>query len=170
MDNIIAILVLAFFLFLGLKRLGRSLSSETNPLGIKGKLVWMDKGKQTKPFFNHEFKVLGKPDLMYQVDGGILAVEYKSRKGGYYMSDIVQAQAAALAARAEGYNVIRLLIKTAKKEKYINLPKNDGSLFFDIKHFVDIARKAKNGCAVTSQASPRKCKFCAYSQSCSHRK
>jgi len=69
--------------------------SDDNNLGIKGKLVWTDHGRQTKPFFNRTFEVFGKPDLMYRTKNGILAVEFNragkvcvpGRTGGRLQSD-----------------------------------------------------------------------------------
>ena len=75
----------------------RRIAGSRSGLGIEGKLIWMDKGRSTKPFFNQVFEVLGKPDLMYRVRGGVLAVEYKSRRGPVFKSDVVQAKCAALA-------------------------------------------------------------------------
>ena len=88
-------LAAAALLYNFIRRIARSRSD----LGIEGKLIWMDKGRSTKPFFNQVFEVLGKPDLMYRVRGGVLAVEYKSRRGPVFKSDVVQAKCAALAAR-----------------------------------------------------------------------
>ena len=92
----------------------RNAFTTKSDLRIKGKLIWVDRGRSTKPFFNRVFEVLGKPDLMYQVFGGVLAVEYKSRKGPVFKSDVVQAKCAALAARGNGYKVIRILPKFCK--------------------------------------------------------
>ena len=91
-------LAAAALLYNFIRRIARSRSD----LGIEGKLIWMDKGRSTKPFFNQVFEVLGKPDLMYRVRGGVLAVEYKSRRGPVFKSDVVQAKCAALAARGNG--------------------------------------------------------------------
>src|SRR4051794_13793424 len=79
--------------------------SSQNPFGISGKLIWTDKGKLTKSFYNNDFEVFGKPDFLYREREEIIAVEFKSRFGPVFESDIVQAKAAALAARGDGYKV-----------------------------------------------------------------
>ena len=108
----------------------------TNQLGIDGSLVWTDQGKTTKPFFNNDFKILGKPDLMYKIRSGVLAVEYKSRNGRIYNSDIVQAKSAALAARGTGYHVTKVLICTKNQKQYFELPKQDLTLYKSIEKYV----------------------------------
>lgn len=135
-------------------------------LGIKGKLVWVDHGKNTKPFFNSDYRVLGKPDLMYRVNDGILAVEYKGRKSNIYNSDIAQGLTASLAARGDGYKVTQLLVKTDNTEKYINLPKSDKGLYELIAKHVETVRQAKFGKVLPANPSFYKCLHCAYSQSC----
>ena len=155
---------LAGFVFYRLL-LSRS-DQDEDRLGIKGKFIWIDKGRSTKPFFNTTFQVLGKPDLMYRTGQGVLAVEYKSRKGRIYNSDIAQAKSASLAARGEGYEVSKILIKTERDEQYIDLPKSDRSLFEDIKEYVTLARRAKNGETMPPDPAVKKCISCAYNNSC----
>jgi len=140
--------------------------SDNNGLGIKGKLIWTDHGRQTKPFFNRTFEVFGKPDLMYRTKDGILAVEFKSRKGRVFSSDIVQAKCASLAARGAGYKVMEILVKTAREERYITLPQSDTDLFHEIQPKVAMARKAKRGDQVPSFPERNKCFSCAHNSSC----
>ncbi|QFT57092.1 PD-(D/E)XK nuclease family protein [Microbulbifer sp. THAF38] len=142
--------------------------STRNSLGIEGKLIWIDKGRSTKPFFNHAFEVLGKPDLMYRIRGGILAVEYKSRRGPVFKSDVVQAKCAALAARGNGYQVTQLLVKTSTTEQYIELPGTDRALFEEIKKYVILTRQAKAGVRMKPWPNVGKCRGCAYKSSCQH--
>ena len=162
--------VVAFWIILGLFLVIKvnAFFNRSNKLGIDGKLVWTDRGKNTKPFFNNYFRVLGKPDLMYKVRSGILAVEYKSRRGRIYTSDIMQARAAALAARGSGYQVIRVLLRTRNQELYIDLPKKDSALFKLIQTNVAVARDAKSGRSVNPKPTGQKCRGCAYTNSCSH--
>lgn len=137
-----------------------------NELGIEGKLVWIDKGKHTKPFFNQEYRVLGKPDLMYRNNAGIMAVEYKSRNANIYESDIIQGLTASLAARGNGFNVQSLLIKTDKNERFMRLPRSDNELFRMVQKQVSTVRKAKSGASLPSNPHYYKCLHCAYSESC----
>jgi CRISPR/Cas system-associated exonuclease Cas4 (RecB family) len=138
----------------------------SDELGIPGKLVWVDRGKSTKPFFNQEYRVLGKPDLIYKLKRGILAVEYKGRKSNIYDSDIVQGLTASLAARGEGYKVTRLLVKTDNTERYIDLPSSDNGLYKQVSKYIEIVRKAKRGQSLPSIPNHFKCENCAYSFSC----
>jgi CRISPR/Cas system-associated exonuclease Cas4 (RecB family) len=135
-------------------------------LGIDGKLIWTDKGRHTKPFFNARYEVLGKPDLMYRISKGILAVEYKSRKGPIFKSDVAQAKCSALAARGEGYKVVRLLLKTATQEEYIDLPSSDAALYEDIKEDIVTVRHARNGKPMPAKPALHKCRNCAYKNDC----
>lgn len=154
----------AALLYNFIRRIARSRSD----LGIEGKLIWMDKGRSTKPFFNQVFEVLGKPDLMYRVRGGVLAVEYKSRRGPVFKSDVVQAKCAALAARGNGYQVTRLLVKTATSEQYIELPRADKTLFNEIKEYVILTRQAKAGVKMKAWPNVGKCRGCAFKYDCVH--
>lgn len=137
-------------------------------LGIEGDLIWIDEGRHTKPLFNGMFKVFGKPDAMYRTRTGVLAVEYKSRNGPVFDSDIVQAKCAALAARGEGYRVVDILVKTELTQRHIRLPKSDGALYKDIEESVILARRAKLGGAVPSVPAVPKCRSCAYRGDCKH--
>lgn len=137
-----------------------------NDLGIDGKLIWVDEGRGTKPFFNPEFRVFGKPDLIYQVRGGLIAVEYKSRHGPIFDSDVIQALCAALAARGEGLKVTEVLVKTAAVHKKLVLPRSDKELFAWIKDAVALGRLAKQGKPVPSLPGLRKCRACAYKHDC----
>lgn len=135
-------------------------------LGIDGKLIWTDKGRHTKPFFNAKYEVLGKPDLMYRISKGILAVEYKSRTGPIFKSDVAQAKCAALAARGEGFKVVRLLIKTATQDEFIDLPPSDAALYEDIKEDVVTVRHARDGKPMPAKPALHKCRSCAYKKDC----
>lgn len=137
-----------------------------NPLGLGGKLIWIDRGVNTKPFFNHRFQVFGKPDFLYQIFGGVMAVEYKSRFGPVYESDIVQAKCAALAARSAGFKVTKVLVITQSVRREISLPGTDRQLFKDISIFVDQAKNAKSGMACNAEPSVKKCSSCAFIGGC----
>jgi CRISPR/Cas system-associated exonuclease Cas4 (RecB family) len=158
--------VIIFLAVFFIKWLVRRFSA--NKLGISGRLVWTDHGRQTKPFFNKKYEVLGKPDLMYKTRSGILAVEYKSRHGPVFISDVVQAKCAALAARGEGYKITRLLLKTSSQEEYMSLPVSDEALYGEIKNFIALARNAKNGASMNPLPSRHKCRSCAYKYHCKH--
>lgn len=100
---------------------------------------------------------------MYRQKSGVLAVEYKSRKGRVYESDIVQAKTAAPAARGNGHKVVKILIKTSTEERYITLPKRNRQLFNEVKEFIVIARQAKKGVRQNPTPCKFKCRPCPYS-------
>lgn len=164
MDNMWMILFVAIAIIWLVSALLRK--GPSDELGIDGELIWVDRGKDTKPFFNHAYRVLGKPDLMYKVDGGILAVEYKSRKRKIYSSDVVQGLTACLAARGQGYKVTSLLIKTDQSDHRIELPKSDKQLYKKVEAHVEMARQAKQGKRLPAQPSQFKCQYCAYTEVC----
>lgn len=149
-------------------RIIRLIISKDNKLGIDGKLIWTDHGRNTKPFFNSQFAVFGKPDLLHKIKGGVLATEYKSRKGQIYDSDIVQAKTAALACRGDGHKVIKVLVKTATTERYFPLPKLDNELYKEVAPYIEQARDAKIGKPMMCRPEPRKCRSCSYTNSCVH--
>lgn len=144
------------------------LFSKKDKLGIDGKLVWTDEGRKTKPFFNNVYDVFGKPDLMYKIKGGILAVEYKSRKGNIYESDIVQTKCAALAARENGYKVIKFLVITATRRQYFDLPRSDKALYKEIEPYVVYTRQSKTGYKLPATPGRFKCKCCAFNYKCKY--
>tara|TARA_R110002167_G_scaffold204404_1_gene408439 strand:- start:6246 stop:6764 length:519 start_codon:yes stop_codon:yes gene_type:complete len=167
--DIFPVFAFAVLFFVGYLVL-RWFKPKKDPLGINGKLIWVDRGRKTKPFFNKEFRVLGKPDLMYKLaSSGVLAVEYKSRKGRIYESDVVQAKTAALAARGDGYRVSQILVKTKGTQQYFNLPASDSALFQEIQQYVAYTRAAKQGINLKALPQRYKCKTCAYSQGCESR-
>ena len=164
MDNILMILFVAIAIIWLARALFRKAPSDE--LGIDGELIWVDRGKDTKPFFNHTYRVLGKPDLMYRVDGGILAVEYKSRKRSIYNSDVIQGLTACLAARGQGHKVSSLLIKTDGSDRRIELPKSDKQLYKKIEANVEMVRAAKQGKQLRALPAKYKCQYCAYTEVC----
>ena len=160
--DLVLVLCALFFIAPIFRKLIRKSS---NKLNIDGKLIWVDKGR-TKPFYNKVFKVLGKPDLMYKIKSGILAVEYKSRNANIYASDIAQGKAAALAARGSGYNVTELMVLTKNNRKRFPLPKSDKALYSEVERLCQIVRSAKRGKSQPSMPSKFKCHNCAYANSC----
>ena len=165
--ELICLVVLVAFVYLVVRLFFKN---KSDPLGIDGKLVWIDRGHSTKPFFNKQFRVFGKPDLMYRLrSGGILAVEYKSRRGRIYKSDLAQTQAAALAARGAGFAVREILIKTNATEQRCVLPRADEALFAEIQRYADCVREAKAGAKLPLPPRPQagKCRTCAFGPRCS---
>lgn len=166
MINLYIAFILAFILVLIYFLLKKS--PKDNPFNIRGSLVWMDRGRSTKPFYNNVYAVFGKPDYLYKTETGVTAVEFKSRYGAIFQSDIVQSKAAALAARGSGYKVDTVVVKTSSQIKSISLPHSDKELFDQISRFVTIAQNAKIGIAIPGSPSYGKCKGCAYRDRCQY--
>lgn len=141
---------------------------DRSPL-IKGKLIWVDQGKKTQPFASHPFKIVGKPDFMFKIDEGILAVTYRNRKGNVYNNEIILAKATALAARNEGYQITHILIKTISSDRYFTLPRRDKALHKEIKPYIDLVRKAKQQERMKASPTTKKCDVCIYNTQCASR-
>lgn len=169
-ELVLTIAILGPILFWGFLKIRRILLDDgqaDNPLGIpNAELFYIDEGKQTKPFFNRQFEVLGKPDAMYKTPTGMVAVEYKSRKGSIKDSDISQALCAALAARGEGHKVYQVIVKTQSDQLEVDLPRSDKELYDRIQQDVAVARSIKHGGTGTANPDPAKCKSCAHKSSC----
>ncbi|EIF42765.1 hypothetical protein DOK_11896 [gamma proteobacterium BDW918] len=134
---------------------------------ISGKLIWTDHGRKTKAFRNTRYRVYGKPDLMYRIPAGVKAVEYKHRKGPVHQSDMVQALAASLAARGEGYKVVEILLKTRTEEVSIDLrSSSDEAIYRKISGLSETVRRARSGAPMNSRPESRKCRNCAYREAC----
>ena len=156
-----------FWVFLKIRRILLDDGQADNPLGIpNAELMYIDEGKQTKPFFNRQFEVLGKPDAMYKTPTGVVAVEYKSRKGSVMDSDVSQAMCAALAARGDGHKVYQVIIKTQTDQLEIDLPRSDKELYSRIQQDVAAARSIKKGGKGAANPHPAKCRSCAHKSSC----
>lgn len=137
------------------------------PLPFKGKTLWLDK-KGTKAFYNKEYGIVGKPDVIVEAEDGVVAVEYKSRSSQVYTSDIVQLIAATLAARSAGFNITKGLVKTAENFKWVDLSGTNEMLYQKISKYAELAKQAQSG-KKGLPASPNyfKCKYCSYAKSCS---
>jgi len=166
-DQLLLLLLIGAGLTIAFYSIDR-LFPKRDKLGIDGQLIWTDEGHKTKPFFNNVYAVLGKPDLMYKIKGGVLAVEYKSRKANIYESDIIQTKCAALAARGSGYKVIKFLVITATKRQYFDLPLSDKALFKEIEPYVVFTRQSKNGNQLPATPNRFKCKSCAFNYKCKY--
>ena len=158
----IGILITLVLIWIGLRR-----RSRRSPLDVEGKLIWLDKEGSAASFTNAEFYVCGKPDFIYKQKRGILAIEYKSRNGPVFESDIVQAKVAALAARGSRlYRVDRIMIKTRSTERYIDLPAEDAQLYREVERYVEMVRIAKEGGVLTASPTVQKCRSCGYRTPC----
>ena len=137
------IVVTVVFVWINFRRGKPKAIKSKDDLERLGKLIWVDESSDTKPFFNQEFKVYGKPDAMYSDGEYISTVEYKSRKSGVKKSDVIQALTAALAARGDGYNVHKVVVVTEGDAKQIEVPKSLAKHYQLVKEYVELARSIK---------------------------
>lgn len=95
--------LIAFVVFVALLYLaGRRSHRTSSPLRVKGKIIYADQGRKSKLFINRKYGITAKPDFIITTPNGEnMMVEYKSRTGRVYQSDIVQLLASVLAARSE---------------------------------------------------------------------
>ena len=136
-------------------------------LGEQPKVIYKDTGN-AKIFRNKKFRVEGKPDAILLTRVGYIAEEFKSRKRGFYESDIVQAKAAALAARSED-PISSISIRNQTEQKIILLPPSDQALFDDIAEYYNMAARAKQE-LLPARAHFVKCRHCAVKYACSEAK
>ncbi len=137
---IAAVAILAFYL--NSRREGKKTTGREE-LDELGKLVWIDEGVDTKPFFNQEYRVLGKPDAIYSKNGKVTVVEYKSRNGPVLESDVIQGLSACLAVKSAGYKVRDLMVITGKETKTVSVPESPKSLYQMVANYVEGARAIK---------------------------
>ncbi|RJG38770.1 CRISPR-associated protein Cas4 [Motilimonas pumila] len=141
-------------------------SGEQNPFDIKGKEIWRDEGKHTKAFVNHHYQIVGKPDHIFESHSGeIIAVEFKSRKGRVYESDIVQTLASCLALRSE-MDVQRALVCTQTTKVELNLG-SDQDLWERIQGYAFQVKTATQGQVIQEyRPSIAKCQSCSVRAHC----
>ena len=129
------------------------------------KTLWTDEGRDTKPFFNANFSVLGKPDAIIKQGSKVIAVEYKSRRAPVFEANKVQAKVAALAARMT-YAINHIEVRTERQTIQERLPKSQKALFAAVEPFVAHARDIKAGHSAAPKPEPRKCTTCAFNHAC----
>lgn len=135
--------------------------------GDSERIVYKDTGPKSRVFVNKKYKVAAKPDLIIKNIDGFIGVEFKSRQYGIYESDIVEAKAAALAARSK-YPIYAIQIKNQNQNKVIVLPKSNDDLYREIERYILLASQAHSKLL---PASPHtmKCKSCPVKMSCNER-
>lgn len=140
------VVLIACTLFLGVildllfKKRGTKL-----PFGIKGKLVYADKGRKSKLFVNNKHNISAKPDFVIQEVGGEFAVvEYKNRNKGIYKSDIAQTLASVVAVRSK-INVTKAYVVNNNEKREIDASQSTDDIYASIEEYVNIARRIKSG-------------------------
>ena len=131
------------------------------------KVLYKDSGPRSRVFINKRYGIAAKPDAILQTPDGNVGVEYKSRRQGIYMSDIVEAKAAALAARSK-YRVNLIQIKNQTESKVFPLPKRDEDLYNEIKQYKELADAAQHQ-LLHAEPQPAKCRTCPVNRHCSEK-
>lgn len=158
-------LILFVYLFFSLEFSARK-KQEKRDDGFQGKLLFVDKGRQSRAFYSKKYGIVAKPDYIFDENGEIVLVEYKSRSNNrVYLSDIIQAKAASLAARSK-YPVSKVRIITNGGRREISLPEDDENLFMDIEPFYSYAKSANEGLVNVFAKDPRQCSSCGVKRSC----
>lgn len=159
--------LIAFVVFVALLYLARRRSHRPgSPLGIEGKIVYADQGRKSKLFINKKYGITAKPDFIIATQNGQnVMVEYKSRAGRVYQSDIVQLLASVLAARSE-MPIHRAVVVTKGTRREVVLGSNE-QIFKEISKFVLLARRAQEGEIIKIFSShPGVCRSCSVAHSC----
>lgn len=133
---------------------------------IPGKVVWYDSGRQAKVFKNPQFGVKGKLDVILQQQKELVGVEYKSRAGKVFESDIIQGYSACLAAY-KTYKFTKLIIKT-DTDQVERVITSEQQLFDRIKKHFIIAKAIQSGDSGEPTKNKWKCKGCGRKSSCTH--
>lgn len=130
--------------------------------------LYSDKGIGSKVFKDKVRRIRAMPDRIEGTQRSALLLEYKSRKGGVYNSDVVQAIASVLAARGSGINITGAQIHTrGGSVKTIELG-DDASLERKIKHPLMNARIVMSGGVPKATHQKVKCRGCGYNQVCEY--
>lgn len=159
--------LIAFVVFIALLYLAQRRSHRTSsPLGVEGKIIYADQGRKSKLFINRVYGITAKPDFIITTPNGEnVMVEYKSRKGRVYQSDIVQLLASVLAARSE-MQIHRAIVVTKVTRCEVELG-SDEHIFKEISKFVLLARRAQEGEIIKIFSShPGVCRTCSVASSC----
>lgn len=159
--------LIAFVVFIALLYLAQRRSHRTSsPLGVEGKIIYADQGRKSKLFINRVYGITAKPDFIITTPNGEnVMVEYKSRKGRVYQSDIFQLLASVLAARSE-MQIHRAIVVTKVTRREVELG-SDEHIFKEISKFVLLARRAQEGEIIKIFSShPGVCRTCSVASSC----
>lgn len=129
-------------------------------IGENSKQVFCDIGNK-KPFKNKAFMIIAKPDFIYRTKvGEYIVIEYKSRAGKVYPSDISQTLASCLAVRSK-YPVSKAIIYTRGGDHRVIELESDQEIFAKIhKHYQNAVNAKLNQEPLKTGHSP--CKICGY--------
>lgn len=165
--NAFIFIVIGYLLLLLLATKYRNRQITKQGLGVPGRTIWLDKGRSTPAFYNRQYGIAGKPDSIQEVNGEMVAVEYKSRKGRVFASDIQQLVASTLAARSK-YPIKKGIVKTATQSEVIDLSGSDAQLFRNIESSYNKVIALQQGNSGCPDPHYIKCRACGYSSQCKH--
>lgn len=137
------------------------------PFGFKGRLVYKDDGKASATFINKHFGISAKPDFIFLTEAGnYRLIEYKSRKGRVYESDIAQTIASVIAARSK-YPISEAEVHTDTQTFKVKLHTDNKRLFEVISKHHALTVKIKRGIKVNEcNPSQYKCRSCSMKKHC----
>jgi hypothetical protein len=164
--NLTAGACLAIYILLWVKK--RLFSDfEKTPFGFKAQLIYSDRGKKSKIFTCDRFGLSAKPDFVYRLaNGTFVLIEYKSREGRVYPSDIQQVMAAIIATRSM-YPISQAYVYTDTTNLAVDATMSDEALFDNIKQNVYLTRRIKEGKKVeVCYKSEYKCNTCSMKENC----
>ncbi len=166
--NVFYLIIPLLFLYIAFRLLRFVFSSKkVNQFGFTGKLVYADQGQRSRLFINKFFLISAKPDFIYKIGfRKYEVVEYKSRMGKVYESDIVQTKASVIAARSK-FNVRKALICTKGETLEIDVDKSSAEIYKEIKKETELARKIKSKVYVAECTKDKyKCNSCSMRKHC----
>tara|TARA_R110000737_G_scaffold329115_1_gene344078 strand:- start:282 stop:803 length:522 start_codon:yes stop_codon:yes gene_type:complete len=137
------------------------------PFGFKAQLIYSDSGRKSKIFTSAKFGLAAKPDFIYRLASGeFVLIEYKSRKGRVYPSDIQQVIAAIIATRSM-YPISQAYIYTDTTSLAVDATSSDVELFDSIKYNFYLTKRIKEGKKVdVCYKSEYKCNTCSMKEKC----
>ena len=161
-----AIICGAVFLLSCLPLLYRFLFYPMTNYGFRGRLVYTDEG-QVEPF-RYEWGdtvIVAKPDFVYRlVNGSYAVVEFKSRFGSVYPSDVIQLKSCVLAV-SEEWPVSRAFVATSRTYQEIKV-RSRWRILRDIKPHIKLRRKIEHGYMPSRLEDRTKCKNCSFKAHC----
>ncbi len=157
-----------FFVYLGEKKRLEREKGLDNPFSMYGQLVYADgQSKKSRSFVNKRFGLCAKPDFIFRNEHGTYTlIEYKSRQGKVYQSDIQQTIASVMAARTK-FNITEAYVHTDNFRMAIDAGKSNAELYSVIERNADLTRDIKSGRQVNiTNGSQYKCPTCSMKHKC----
>lgn len=136
--------------------------------GSSSTVLYADRGPGSKVLKDKVLNIYSKPDRIEGTMKESELLEYKSRNRRVYESDIVQAQAGVISARAEGFNVKKAYVITGNGSKQSVPLGSTERILKRIEIPLKNARLVKSGGEPKASPAKYKCTTCSYSHACKH--